>query len=255
MTTILQPRAPVAAPVHQAPPGSILDCATVIDVDSLWDVSAAQLWASAGCGTSTIIANPLCTDPGYAAPSKTFAPPAWNVPHNFAVYRALSCKTIGFDLTTADLEAAFAAAEGRAVGKALSNIYEPSAHAVTGTGGAMCAFGALADYALDNYGGAPTFLLPTTVAVALQAGQVLQPKPGGGYQSALGGCIAIGAGLPSALAFGSIVIQRSALVSVEVVNPTTNDLQYLCERVYLVGVDCDFVAKVSGITANCAAMP
>lgn len=249
---------PVVRPQRQGPPGSILDCATVIDVDNLWTNYSEGFWDSAGCGSNTIIATPLCTQDGYEAPiQKQFPPPVWSHAHTFAVYRAISCNLVGFDLTLADLQVAYEASEGRAVAKAIWDIYDPLAYDVPTAGGyAMCAFGDLAEYTLEEYGGSPTFLLPAGMAVALQSDRVFNPSAGGGYNTAIGGCIAIGAGMTTALALGMVVILRTPVVAQEAIsmNPATNEQFYLVERTYQVGVDCDFAAKVP-VTRNCEAMP
>lgn len=259
MTAMIRQRA-VAAPTRQPPPGSVLDCATVIEVDNLWNTFGDGFWAGVSCGSNTIIPKPLCTDTGYTAPSKSFTNPTWTHAHDFGVYRAVSCKAVGFDTQPSDLEAAFDAAEGLSVAKAISDIYQPTAADATAgysggavSGSAVCGFGALLGHALANYGAAATFLLPIGVAVVLQGSQVLRLEPDGSLRSA-GGCVAITSVLPSMLALGSIVILRTPRITREVVKPSTNEVFMLTERAYQVGVDCDYAAKAP-TAVDCAVLP
>jgi hypothetical protein len=253
MTQALIKQTPVTAPTRQSVPGSILDCATVIDTDNLWSNFADGMWTSASCGINHIIAKPLCDDTGYTNANKTFdMSPGWNTGHHFALYRTLRCNAVGLTLGEAELVTAFNAAEGLSVATAIANIYSADADAApvpTGTS-AACNFGGLVDYVFANYGAAPIFLLPASQAIALQASHVLDDR----LQWAGGGCVAIGSGLTDAFAFGSMVIMRTPLIVQTIVNPSDNQVSLLVERMYEVGVDCDFVAKAPA-EFNCGATP
>lgn len=261
MTAAMVRQQAVTAPTRQPPPGSILDCATVIETPSLWGNYKDGFWSGVGCGKNTILPDPLCGGSGYVAhPNKTFLGPVWTHAHNFAVYRGVACNSVGFDATEADLENAFDAAEGLAVARAISDIYQPTAADASAgysggavSGSAVCAFGSLVGHALQNYGAMATFLLPAGTAVALQAAHVLEAN-GGSLTAAAGGCVAIAPQLPSMLALGALVILRTPRVTQRVFNPLTNQASLLTERVYQVGVDCDYAAKAP-IVVDCAQLP
>jgi len=262
MTAAMVRQRAVAAPMRQPLPGSILDCATVIEVDNLFNNYADGAWVSVACGPDRIIAAPLCSDAGGGLhPSKTFDAPTWAKSHNFALYRGVACSAVGFESTLSDLEAAFDLAEGLAVAKAISDIYQPTAADATAgyspgtlSGSGVCAFAALAGHAVTNYGAQPTYLLPVASAVALTASQVLRALPNAQLAHAAGGCVALTPSLPSMLALGSVVIWRTPRVTQEVINPTTNQLSLLTERTYQVAVDCDYASKAP-TTIDCAVLP
>jgi hypothetical protein len=252
---------PIQAPAPVAPSGSIMDVARVVPASDLWQ-TLSGVYPSYNAGPIRVIQG-LCTDTPAA---KTLDTPVWSNGYPFSVYKAVGCKSIGFDNNPADGTAAFAALEARGVEQALGTILlAVPATVVPGltTANIVCAFAALAQYAAQNYAGQPTYLMARSVAVRLLAARVLV-REGGKLVTPFGDPVAASGGWdgsgnigatpgPWMLALGQLTLLQLPPAQQTALNTTDNQVVTLVERMYAAIVDANFVAAAP--VAACAALP
>ena len=262
VTTITYPSAPTLTKRR----GTLLDAATVVDSGTSWLGDNEALFESFNCmdfGASAVWCGPN---------AKTFSnSPGWSAGFRFAAYGGITCKSVGFDLGSADSSAksAFEAGESTAVERALMKTRFVAGPAntwaaptdITPAGGAVsvgAGIGLLEAYAGTKYAGAPTLHLPRVVIPMLNGTNSLSLE-GGTLVTQLGSKVAAGAGydFPNTgpaggnaaagerwlYASGEVLVLRDDLVVQQGFNQNTNDVVVLVERMYFAVVDC-FVAAV-----------
>jgi hypothetical protein len=181
--------------------------------------------------------------------------PSWANAQQFALYRAIGCKTVGMDLANTQQysEDAFNLMEGRGVEQAIPQVFVDDVTVIPATGlDLLCGFAALSDYAAANYAGPVSYVMSRLAGVLLsQRNLVASAAPGEFHVVATGEPVLAnsGSGQPPGTdvwlyAFGATVIGRTPLVSSQQIDMATNDVIALAERAYVVAVDCNFIAGV-----------
>ena len=200
----------------------------------------------------------------------------WVDGFRFAAYGGVTCKAIGMDMAEqkAAVAKAFATGESAAVEAALMEIrFAESTGAdpqfpgtwaapadITPSGGAVTpkvGIALLEEYAGNLYTGAPTLHVPISIASLILGvdgaafeGNILRTKfgskmaAGAGYSANLGPTgVAGDPGERWLYATGEVVYSRSADLSVQSMDYSTNEVFAMAERAYLVAVDC-FTAAI-----------
>lgn len=207
--------------------------------------------------------------------TKTFSSPAWQDGIRFAVYGGVSCKAIGFDLSTAQAksEAAFLAMESVGVERALMTqrfvagstwTAATDLTPVTGAVSPAVGLGLLEGDAGCKYAGAPIFHIPKAIASRLISPDGPVERVGDKLFTSLGGRVAAGAGYgcpntsPTGAApptgelwmyvSGEVTVARSEVIVATQMDRATNIANVLVERAYVAAVDC-YTAAIR-ITAN-----
>jgi hypothetical protein len=261
VTTITYPSAPTLTKRN----GTLLDAATVVDSGTSWLSDNEALFESFNCmdfGSSAVWCGPN---------AKTFSnSPGWSPGFRFAAYGGVTCRSVGFDQSSAEsgTRAAFEVGESTAVERALMKTRFVALAGkwavptdITPAGGAVsvqAGIGLLEGYAGTKYAGAPTLHLPRVVVPMLNGTNSLSLE-GGTLVTQLGSKVAAGAGydFPNTgptgaaaaagerwlYATGEVLILRDDLVVQQELNRSTNDVVVLAERMYFAVVDC-FTAAV-----------
>lgn len=260
---------------------TLLDHATVVDMQSFGLRNNAGLWPSFNC-MDTLVPTELCPDPldpGDTVEPKTFASAPWVPAFEFAVYGGVQCGALG--LNTADLETevrrVFARNEGKGVERALlfnrfvegpddaagDPIWDAPRDVTAGlTVPAHIALALLEGDAVQFYAGLPTIHMARAMATVLAASGLIVWNGDKAFTKN-GSKVAIGGGYDVNLeegtwdmyATGEVYVERSETVKVSAYTIpgdgssdrglTDNTVISLVERLYRVGVDC-YVAKATG---------
>lgn len=259
---------PIARPTLAPRTGTILDVASVADVDSLWvtndSVAGEPAYETFACGGQVNFWAPLCQA---GTRTKTFTNPGWATGRSFAVYRAVECKSVGFDWDEAEakMRDAFAVTESAGIESALMSLWTKGSTDVTGGGGTALALpnaiGVLEQYASVNYGYRPTLMMSRLMGVLLKASNLLNPDGtsafgtpvvAGGYSDTTGpGDAAPGTGAEWVYVLGAVTILRTPVQVFRTIDTANNIVRVLAERAYEVVVDCDFIAGAKAKQEAC----
>lgn len=280
MTTFVR-ETEVTRPVPDRLTSSVLDHATVVDVEHFGLRNEAGLWPSYNC-LDLLVPTPVCPDPSV---DKTFDVAPWVPAFTFAVQGGVECALVGLDRAdqAAEVQRVFERSEGKGVERALlANRFvanDPDTGVKSMTGVALewddpidvtpagktisikVALALLEGYAAAHYAGVPTIHAPRA-AVSLMSDMV-KWIDGKAYTPA-GSKLAIGGGYDESgevpddgkwdlYATGEVYVERAEQIDVSTYelngggdtpfDPNTGIA--FVERMYRVGVDC-FVAKATG---------
>lgn len=267
----------VTRPVPDKVTSSILDHATVAEIDNFGMRNNKGLWPSYNC-LDTLIPTEICPAPEQE-PQKNFSFVNWVPAFEFAVHAGVQCAALGLDKADqkAEVERVFRLNEGKGVEQALlatrfvatesdDPVQWDAPEDIT-PGSAITlpiALALLEGHAAKNYAGLPTIHMPRAAASLLNERIIWKGDEaftrmgskvaiGGGYDEQ-----DLGDGVWDLYATGEVFVERSDEISVQsFVLPgdgsglesgmnglADNTMIALVERMYRVGVDC-YTAKIS----------
>jgi hypothetical protein len=287
MTTTIIKADEITRPTTTPVKSSILDHATVEEVESFGLRNNSGLWPSYNC-IDTLVPTVMCPDPlmSETGEFKNFSKASWMPGFEFAVIGAVECSLVGLDRADQDAELlrVFELNEGKGVEQALllNRFVATESDApvawdapVDLTPGCAIsvsiALALLEGYARSIYAGVPTLHLPSAAASLLNERLVWQGDLaftrlgskvafGGGYDDP----DALATGLWDLYATGEVFVEKSDRINV---NPNVipgdgsgvgsdengladNTAVSLVERMFRVAVDC-FVAKATATVWDC----
>lgn len=267
-------RRPVPAPVTS----SVLEHATVVDVNEFGLRNNEGLWPSYNC-MDTLVPTELCPAPLQTVSPLDYASGEWQPAFEFGVYGAIKCHAVGLDEADqrAEVERVFARNEGKGVEAALlaNRFVEDTGHEDEPWWDApvdltedlsvplSVALALLEGTAAAQYAGLPTIHMPRAAATVLEGSGLIvwdgtKAFTKNGSKVAIGGGydVDLETGLWDLYATGEVYVERSTMLRNNAyVIPgdgarTAGDLDdnyaiAVAQRMYRVGIDC-FVAKATG---------
>lgn len=239
----------VTAPPRKPRAGGIKDVIGEFITESRLAATTAIVWEDSGCGVNLAETRAGCYDSITPIANKVATGVAEldGIGPSFARYAGVEC-FLGGDAGGTSYEeqarARLLAAEDRAVEGVLAT-WAAAGTAVTG-GNIVASIAALEQYADNNYIGQPILLMSRASAVIAHAARALT-REGGRLISPNGTpVIATGARAATSISvIGGTAVYASPVVSARGMLWKKNTDLAIAERLYAIGVDCDFRATAT----------